>query len=122
MKKYTQDELQAIADKLLKDRAVVYGDADATFISEAKYEKLKGDEKKAFTKYESKTFKAATAAGDPEAEKKLAEATETIGKLEKEIERLNGLKSVKEAKEALAEKDKVIAELEEKLKATQPAQ
>jgi plasmid replication initiation protein len=139
MKKYTEQELKAIAAQLFKnsDEAVKYADDHGTFISEAKYNAKKAAAEKKGASDEAKAELAAfkhkfenqniapAEASDPEAQKKLAEANATIEKLNKQIEKLEELKKVKDIKtavaNAVAEKDAIIAELEGKLaEATKP--
>jgi hypothetical protein len=48
---YSAEELSAIANKLLEDRDVTYGDEFGTFISPEKYAKLDAEAKKAFKEY-----------------------------------------------------------------------
>lgn len=124
MKKYTEKELAELANGVFnddKESPVVYADDNGTFRTPQQYEELKKKGQHIGFEFvfknpnvtEAKTV--ALPAADPEADKK-------IEALEKEIERLNELKTVKGAQEQLDAKDKTIADLQSKLEAaTKPA-
>lgn len=113
--KLTAKEKEAIAASAFKDapdEEVLYVSDSGTVLNKKEYEARAN--KQGCDPFEHKVEKEAAApAGDPEAAAKLEAA-------EKEIERLNELKSVKDAKAKLAAKDAEIAELKKQIEELTP--
>lgn len=118
---YTKEELAELAKGVFKDdkeSPMIYADANGTFRTPAQYEALKKEGKHKDFSFEFKnpnvkSVKAEAADADPATAEKLAEAL-------KEIDRLNGLKSVTQAKAALEAKDVEIADLKKQIEALSP--
>lgn len=106
--KEKKEELAASAFKDAPGEALLHVTDSGTVLNNQEYDALKDKSGCDSFKNPNKGEEAQPTAGDPEATAKLEAA-------EKEIERLNELKSVKDAKAKLAAKDAEIADLKKQI-------
>jgi hypothetical protein len=113
---YSAEELQAIANKLLEDRDVTYGDEFGTFIRPEKYNALKPEERKAFQEYRKTPLKVEK----PAKEEKPAKV-EKPAKEEKPAKVEKPAKEEKPAKVEKPAKEEKPAKVEKPAKEEKPA-